>query len=314
MGRMAPIVIEENTMRKIVIGAVLSVVALAAPAYAGLNVFACEPEWAALANEIGGDKVSVYAATTGAQDPHQIQARPSLIAKARSADITVCDGAELEIGWLPMILQQSGNSKIATGQPGAFEATGYVRLLEQPTRLDRAEGDIHAAGNPHIQTDPRMIVPVAKALAARFAQLDGADAQIFASREAEFEKKWNAALAKWTVQAAPLKGVNIVVQHHAWIYMENWLGLHEIVPLEPKPGVPPSSGYLAQVLQKLQATPAKFAIRAAYEDDRPSAFISEHARIPAVTLPFTVGGTEQAKDLFSLYQDTINRLLAGLKK
>src|SRR5205814_5945138 len=121
--------------------------ALATPAYANLSVFACEPEWGALSTELGGDKVSVYNATTGQQDPHQIQARPSLISKARQADITVCDGAELEIGWLPLILQQAGNSKIATGQPGAFDATTYVRLLEQPSRLDRAEGDTHAAGD-----------------------------------------------------------------------------------------------------------------------------------------------------------------------
>jgi len=301
-------------MRKILFGAALAGLAFATPASANLSIFACEPEWGALSSELGGDKVSVYNATTGAQDPHQIQARPSLIAKARTADITVCDGAELEIGWLPMILQQAGNSKIAVGQPGAFDATNYVRLLEQPSRLDRAEGDIHAAGNPHIQTDPRMILPVAKALAARFAQVDSANATYYAGREADFEKRWTAAIAKWTAQAAPLKGVNIAVQHHAWIYMENWLGLHEVVPLEPKPGVPPSSGYLAEVLQKLQATPAKFTIRAAYEDDRPSAFISEHANIPAVVLPFTVGGTDGAKDLFSLYQDTVNRLLAGLKK
>ena len=301
-------------MRKILFGAALAGLAFATPASANLSIFACEPEWGALSSELGGDKVSVYNATTGAQDPHQIQARPSLIAKARTADITVCDGAELEIGWLPMILQQAGNSKIAVGQPGAFDATNYVRLLEQPSRLDRAEGDIHAAGNPHIQTDPRMMLPVAKALAARFAQVDSANAAYYAGREADFEKRWTAAIAKWTAQAAPLKGVNIAVQHHAWIYMENWLGLHEVVPLEPKPGVPPSSGYLAEVLQKLQATPAKFTIRAAYEDDRPSAFISEHANIPAVVLPFTVGGTDGAKDLFSLYQDTVNRLLAGLKK
>ena len=301
-------------MRRILIGAALSALALSTPAHANLNVFACEPEWGALSHEIGGDKVSIYTATTGAQDPHQIQARPSLIAKARTADITVCDGAELEIGWLPMILQQAGNEKIAVGQPGAFDTTNYVRLLEQPSRLDRAEGDIHAAGNPHIQTDPRMIPPVAKALAARFSQLDGANAAYYASRLDDFNKRWSVALAKWTAQAAPLKGINIAVQHHAWIYMENWLGLHEVVPLEPKPGVPPSSGYLAEVLQKLQATPAKFTIRAAYEDDRPSTFISEHANIPAVVLPFTVGGTDGAKDLFGLYDDTINRLLAGLKK
>jgi zinc/manganese transport system substrate-binding protein len=296
------------------LGAALLAALAATPAYANLSVFACEPEWGALAKEIGGDKVSIYTATTGAQDPHQIQARPSLIAKARSADITVCTGAELEIGWLPMIVQQADNAKIQPGQPGAFEATRFVRLLEQPTSLDRAQGDIHAAGNPHIQTDPRMMLPVAKALAARFAQLDPADAQAYAAHAADFEKRWNAAIAKWTAEAAPLKGIDIAVQHHAWIYMEIWLGLHEVVPLEPKPGVPPSSGYLAQVLQRLQQQPAKFVIRAAYEDDRPSEFIAEKAGIPAIVLPFTVGGTGEAKDLFALYDDTIHRLLGGLKK
>ncbi|HEY8949883.1 MAG TPA: zinc ABC transporter substrate-binding protein [Rhizomicrobium sp.] len=301
-------------MRKLLIGAALLAGLAATPAYANLSVFACEPEWGALSTEIGGDKVDVYTATTGQQDPHQIQARPSLIAKARGADVTVCDGAELEIGWLPMIIQQSNNSKIAPGQPGSFEATRYVHLLEQPTSLDRAQGDIHAAGNPHIQTDPRMMLPVAKALAARFAQLDGANAAYYQSREADFEKRWTAAVAKWTAEAAPLKGTAIAVQHHAWIYMENWLGLHEVVPLEPKPGVPPSSGYLAEVLQKLQAQPVKFVIRAAYEDDRPSEFIASKANIPAIALPFTVGGTDNAKDLFSLYEDTIHLMLGGLKK
>ena len=301
-------------MRKILLGLGLLAGLAATPAYANLSIFACEPEWGALSTEIGGDKVSIYTATTGGQDPHQIQARPSLIAKARGADLTVCEGAELEIGWLPMIVQQADNAKIAANQPGSFEATRYVHLLEQPTALDRAQGDIHAAGNPHIQTDPRMMIPVAKALAARFAQLDGGNAAYYQGREADFEKRWTAALAKWSAEAAPLKGTPIAVQHHAWIYMENWLGLHEVVPLEPKPGVPPSSGYLAEVLQKLQQQPVKFIIRAAYEDDRPSQFVSEKAGVPAIALPFTVGGDEQAKDLFSLYDDTVTRLLGGLKK
>ena len=301
-------------MRTSIFGAALAAVAFATPAYANLSVFACEPEWGALSTEIGGDKVSVYTATTGAQDPHQIQARPSLIARARGADVAVCDGAELEIGWMPMIVQQADNSKLAAGQPGAFDATSFVHLLEQPTALDRAQGDIHAAGNPHIQTDPHMMIPVAKALAARFAQLDPPNAAYYQGRDADFEKRMTAAIAKWTAEAAPLKGQPIAVQHHAWIYLERWLGLKEVVPLEPKPGVPPSSGYLAEVLQKLQATPVKFVIRAAYEDDRPAAFVSEKAGIPAVVLPFTVGGDDQSKDLFSLYDDTINRLLAGLKK
>jgi zinc/manganese transport system substrate-binding protein len=300
-------------MRETIIGAALLMLAGIAPAYANLNVFACEPEWGALASEIGGDKVSVYTATTGQQDPHQIQARPSLIAKMRNADILVCTGAELEIGWLPMLESQASNAKIQPGSPGAFFATSFVNLLETPAALDRAQGDIHAAGNPHIQTDPRNILIVARALGERFAQLDSANAATYAVRLAEFTARFQAAIAKWQAKAAPLRGIPIAVQHMSWIYLENWLGLKRIIPLEPKPGVPPSSGYLAQVVETLQKTPAKMTIRAAYEDERPSEFISKKTGIPAVVLPFTVGGTDGAKDLFGLYDDTIARLLAGLK-
>jgi len=300
-------------MRKSIIAALLLACGAASPAYANLNVFACEPEWAALATEIGGDKVSVYSATTGGQDPHQVQARPSLIAKARSADISVCTGAELEIGWLPAIVAQSANQKLRPGAPSAVEAASFINLLEVPSRLDRAEGDIHAAGNPHIQTNPANILAVAKPLAARFAELDPANAQTYAARVADFTMRWQAAMAKWQMQAAPLKGVPIAVEHQSWIYLENWLGLKRVIALEPKPGVPPSSGYLAQVVDTLQKNPAKMVIRAAYEDERPSLFIADKAHIPSVTLPYTVGGTEAAKNLFSLYDDTINRLLAATK-
>ncbi|MDB5441341.1 MAG: periplasmic solute-binding protein [Caulobacteraceae bacterium] len=286
----------------------------ASPASAALKVFACEPEWGALSEEIGGKNVQVTVATTGGQDPHQIQARPSLISQARAADMTVCTGAELEIGWLPMIITQSANKKITPGAPGVFQPTDYVALLEKPSSLDRANGDVHAGGNPHIQTDPRNMLPVGKALADRFAQLDAANAAAYQSGYAAFASKWNANLARWQTQAAPLKGTPIVVQHTDWVYLENWLGLKRIVALEPKPGVPASSGYLAQVLQTLQKTPAKLAIHAAYEDGRSSDFIAQKAGIPNVTLPYTVGGDSQAKDLTSLYDDTVNRLLSALKK
>src|SRR6185436_15574371 len=229
-------------MRNWIIGAILASVAAATPAKANLNVFACEPEWAALSTELGGDKVSVYTATTGGQDPHQVQARPGLIARARNADISVCTGAELEIAWLPAIVQQTANPKIRPGAPGAFEASSFVTLAEVPTRLDRAEGDIHAQGNPHIQTNPNNILTVAKPLAERFAQLDPANAQVYTSRLADFTTRWQAALAKWQAQATPLRGVPIAVEHLSWRYMEDWLGLKRIVALEPKPGVPPSAG------------------------------------------------------------------------
>lgn len=298
--------------RSLLLAALLAV-GVSTPCWA-MNVFACEPEWAALATEIGGPKVTTYTATTALQDPHQIQARPSLIAKARSADIAVCTGSELEIGWLPQILTQSANKKIAPGAPGSFEASRYVTMLERPARLDRAEGDIHAGGNPHIQTDPRVMIPVGKAMSERFAQIDPANAAYYRQRYAAFAVKWQAALDRWQARAAPLRGQPIAVQHKTWIYLETWLGLKRVVALEPKPGVPASSGYLAQVLQVLGKTPVKMVIRAGYEDGRSSDFVSQRAKIPAVVLPYTIGGTPGAKDLYSLYDDTITRLLGAVGK
>src|SRR5438045_2997858 len=198
-------------------------VALVSPvASAALSIFATVPEWGALAQELGGDKVKVYTATNALQDPHHVEARPSLIARARGADLVVATGAELEVGWLPLVIQQAGNPKIRPGQRGYFEATSYVSLLGKPTRLDRAEGDVHPAGDPHIQTDPRNIARVAGELAARMAELDPSNAALYQSRHKQFADRWSAAIAKWEKQAAPLKGATIVVQHKAFTYLEAW--------------------------------------------------------------------------------------------
>ncbi len=300
-----------STLFKLLGAALLS--AFAHNSIAALNVLACEPEWGALARELGGDKVSVYDATTALQDPHRIEAKPSLIAQARKADLLVCTGAELEIGWLPILLRQSGNAAIQPGKPGNFEAAHAVRMLEIPARLDRAEGDIHPGGNPHIQTDPRNIALVAEGLARRLAEVDAANAGFYQQRYSDFARRWQDALKRWSAQAAPLKGVGIVVQHRAFPYLANWLGLQEVASLEPKPGVEPSSAHLAAVLEQLKAKPARMVIRAAYNQDRPSRWIAEHAQIAAVELPFTVGGSAEARDLFGLFDDTVNRLLAALK-
>src|SRR5689334_12127423 len=150
-------------------------------AAAALSIFACEPEWGALATELTGDKANVYVATTALQDPHRIEARPSLIARTRSADLLVCTGLELEVGWLPVLLQQSGNTKIAAGQPGNFQAGPLVPRLDVPVKLDRSEGDIHPGGNPHVQLDPRNIAKVAAALTQRLAQLDPPNAAFYQS-------------------------------------------------------------------------------------------------------------------------------------
>jgi zinc/manganese transport system substrate-binding protein len=284
---------------------------LASPAHAALHVLACEPEWGALAQELGGSLVDVTLATTALQDPHQIQAKPSLIARARNADLVVCTGAELEIGWLPVLLQQSGNAKVQPGQPGNFAAADVVRKLDVPGQLDRSQGDVHAAGNPHIQTDPRNIAQVAAALGARLQQVDPAHAAQYVQRQADFTQRWQQAIGRWTAQAAPLKGAPVVSQHKAFVYLYDWLGLKEVAVLEPKPGVEPTASHLQAVLAALKITPARMVLYAAYQDPRPSEWLSKNAGIPAVKVAFTVGGTEGAKDLFALFDDTLARLLAA---
>ncbi len=297
-------------MKKIL--AILSLL-LANPAHAALNIFACEPEWAALVQQLAGDKASLYTATTALQDPHRIEARPSLIAKARRANLVVCTGAELEMAWLPVVLRESGNNTVQPGSTGYFEAASAVHMLEVPTHLDRGEGDVHTMGNPHIQTDPRNFLPVADALSKRLMQLDPANAKDYQQRLASFTQQWRAAIAKWEQQAVPLKGVAVVVQHKGFPYLSGWLGLKEVATLEPKPGMEPSAAHLSQVLDTLQQHPARMVLRAAYQEARPSEWIAQRAHIAAVELPYTVGGSDGAKDLYGLFDDTIARLLKGMQ-
>ena len=286
---------------------------LSFPAHAALNIFACEPEWAALAQELAGDKADIHTATSALQDPHHVQARPSLIARARRAQLVVCTGAELEAGWLPIILREAGNPDIAPGRPGNFEAAHYVQMLEVPGRLDRADGDVHASGNPHIQLDARNFLPIAKALSARMSELDPANAAHYGARLQDFTRNWQTALKHWESLAAPLKGQPVLVQHRAYPYLQAWLGFKQVGELEPKPGMEPSAAYLSQVLAQLQQHPARMVIRAAYQDGKPSQWIAERARLNAVVIPFSVGGDDAANNLYSFFDDTIAHLLGGLK-
>jgi zinc/manganese transport system substrate-binding protein len=279
-------------------------------ALAQLNVLACEPEWGALVKELAGDRANVYVATTALQDPHHIEARPSLIARARRADLVACTGAELEVGWLPLVQRQSGNPGIQVGQPGFFEAARYVTTLEVPQRLDRAEGDVHPGGNPHIHLGPHNIEKVAAALGKRLSQLDRAGASHYEARMNAFLQRWRQAIAKWEKAAAPLKGMPIVVHHKNFSYLNAWLGLKELGELEPKPGLPPTASHLSELLVRLRQEPARAVLRTAYEDPQAAEWLSSRAGIPVVVLPFTVGGNDKATDLFALYDDTLSRLLA----
>ena len=282
-------------------------------AHADLKVFATVPEWGALAEALGGNKVSVYVATTGLQDPHRIQARPSLIARARSANLVIATGAGLEDGWLPTVQREANNPEILNNRPGYLAASQYVRMLEVPAVVDRTMGDVHAEGNPHIQTDPRNLLPIARALSARMAQLDPENTGFYQSQLEAFTQSWQGNLQRWQKQAAPLRGVKVWYQHDGYPYMNAWLGLNPVGVLEPRPGVEPSSRQLAEVLQRQQSLQGRMVIASAYMNDAPSKWLSDKANIPVVVLPFTVGGNEQVKTLSALYDDTLQRLLAALK-
>lgn len=284
-------------------------VVTALPARADLKIFACEPEWGALAAEIAGDRADVFVASTAFQDVHHIQARPSLIARVRSADLVICTGAGLEEGWLPALLRRGNNRKVLPGSPGYFLAADYVQMLSVPVMLDRSAGDVHPEGNPHIQLDPRNFVPVTEALRERLVKLDGDNAAVYQRRSEEFLQRWATAINAWERRAAPLKNMPTVVYHDAWVYLNHWLDLDQLAELEPKPGVPPTSGHLSTLLKHMQDKPAQAIIRAPYKPARSADWLHERTGIPVLVLPYTVGGNPQAKDLFGLFDSTLSLLL-----
>lgn len=286
--------------------------AFAAPAEAGLRVFSCEPEWGALLTELAGDAVDVSVATSALQDVHAIEARPSLIARVRRADLLVCSGADLEIGWLPALVKQAGNARLSGG-PGVFMAAEQVSTLERPSQLDRAAGDVHPQGNPHVQMDPNRVLTIANALAARLAELDPGNAATYTQRLADFSARWQTAIKGWEAKAAGLRGRKVVVHHASWVYLLTWLGIEQVGALEPKPGVPPTSAHLAGLIASARSEQAFAILVAAYQDPKAAQWLSARTDIPVVVLPFTVGGDERAKDLFGLYDSTLDKLLAVAK-
>ncbi len=276
---------------------------------AQINVFACEPEWAALTRSLGGEMVKVYSATTAQQDPHHIQARPSLIAKVRRAELLVCTGAELEIGWLPLLLRKSGNANIQPGQAGHFMAADQISLLEKPTVLDRSLGDIHAAGNPHFHLDPYRILKIAEELAVTLATVDPANSALYQKNWLNFTREWNQAISQWEQRAQPLRGKRVVVSHNSWVYLEQWLGLKKVATLESKPGIPPSSSHLSKVLTKLKHNPADMILYADYQNDKSARWLSQKSGLPTVGLPFSV----TAKEDLSQWFDRLLELLLSIK-
>lgn len=289
----------------ILMGVMVAVASMRANA---LEVFACEPEWASLATEIGGERLDITVATTAFQDPHRLEARPSLIAAIRRADLLVCTGAELEVGWLPLLLRRSGNRQVQVGAEGYFLAADYVRKLEVPTTIDRSQGDVHPQGNPHVHLDPGNIERIAEAMAERLASLDPAGSATYQERLAGFRSRWAEATDRWETRGEALAGLRLVSNHRAFSYLADWLDIEMVATLEPKPGIPPSSSHLAALLEQLTPNPPAAVVRTPYANEKPSLWLAERLGVPGFELPYTVGGAEGVDDLFDLFEVTLARL------
>jgi zinc/manganese transport system substrate-binding protein len=238
---------------------------MAGPA-AAFTVFACEPEWAALTRVMLPD-ARVHVATHSLQDPHHIEARPALIAQLRQADLAVCTGASLEAGWLPKLLQRSGNAKV---QDVLF-ASDHVNMIDpQPGAIGTPwAGDVHAEGNPHVHLDPRNLLLVANALAARLQVQIPTQKEAIEKRRVAFEVRWKSQLTQWQQRAIPLRGRQVAAQHTTFGYLWDWLGIKQTADLEPTPGMAPTPGHLQRLLSGLQAKPPMAVVVAGYQDSRP---------------------------------------------
>src|SRR5216110_3729613 len=228
----------------------LALVACAFAAQAKLNVVATLPDFGSLAREIGGDKVNVTVLAKATEDPHFVDARPSFVVSMRSADVLIDGGAELELGWLPPLLQNARNPKIEIGKPGRVQASQGIRLMNVPTNVTRAAGDVHALGNPHFMSDPIIAKAVAQHIAQSFSGVDAANAGFYEANYKKFEAAINAKLQEWGAAMLPFKGQSVVAYHDSWVYFAHRFGVNIDTFLEPKPGIPPSPSHLAEVIEK----------------------------------------------------------------
>ncbi|MGV3740750.1 MAG: metal ABC transporter solute-binding protein, Zn/Mn family [Burkholderiaceae bacterium] len=285
--------------------------ALSAPASA-FTVFACEPEWAALTRELMPD-ARIHTATHARQDPHHIEARPALIAQLRSADLAVCTGASLEVGWLSALQERSGNAKVQNGAPGMFYAAAHVELIDPrpDANGNPFSGDVHAEGNPHVQLDPRNLLKIAAALSERLQKLAPSEAQQIGQRHARFEASWKQRIQEWEKRAVPLRGQNVIAQHSVFGYLWNWLDMKQTADLEPKPGMAPTPGHLQRLLQILQPQPPIAVVTASYQDQRAARWLAGQLgnQVPLLSLPATVEDDRAPAALAQWYDRLLDQLL-----
>lgn len=300
---------------------VLSVVvlsALLAPApsaqAAGLKVVTSTEDLAALSREVGGDKISVESIAKGYQDPHFVEAKPSFILKLHSADLLVVVGRELEIGWLPPLLQQSRNEKIQPGSRGYLDASLNVKILDIPQgQITRAMGDVHPMGNPHYWLDPGNGRRIAQAIQAKLTELQPGDGPYFAQRFADFDKRLGEAEKGWDAAMAPFKGTKVVTYHRSWPNFVERFGLDVIGYVEPKPGIPPSPQHTIDLIGEMKKVKATVILVEPYFDLKTPQSVARETGAKVVVLAPSVGGVKEAADYIQLFSYNVNLIVGALK-
>lgn len=287
--------------------------AAATLAEAKLNVVATLPDFAALAQEVGGDKVSIITLAKPTEDPHFVDARPSFVVSLRNADVLIDGGAELEIGWLPPLLQNARNPKIENGQPGRVVASQGIRLMNVPTNVTRAAGDVHVLGNPHFTTDPIIAKAIAQHIAQAFSTVDSANAPAYQANSKKFEATINAKLQEWGTAMLPFKGQHIVAYHDSWPYFAHRFGVNIDIFLEPKPGIPPSPSHLAEVINEIKAQHIKAIIVEPFQDRKVAERVATESGAKVVDFAQFPGGLPGTDRYPNLIDKLVSNLVAALK-
>lgn len=285
----------DKKMNKTLLTFSAAVLLLPFSAFAKLNVVATTPDFGAIAHEIGGDKIELVTLAKPTEDPHFVDAKPSFIVKLNHADALIEGGAELEVGWLPPLLEGSRNSKLEAGKPGHISAAEGISLLEVPSALDRSKGDIHASGNPHYMTDPANGKIVAEHIANSFCQLDPKNCDFFKANLKQFEDKLDAKMVEWQKLLAPDKAKPVVTYHNYWIYFARRFGLPMEIYLEPKPGIPPTPAHLAEVITQMKAENIKVIAVQPYQNRKTAETVASHTGAIVVDFPSFPGGTPETQ-------------------
>jgi zinc/manganese transport system substrate-binding protein len=292
--------------------ALIAAAASAGSASAQIRVVATTPDLGSVAKEIGGDKVSVVALAKPTEDPHYVDAKPSHIVTLNRADALIEGGAELELGWLPPLLENSRNSKISAGAPGRIVASDGVKMLEIPTSFDRSKGDVHSLGNPHFMIDPVTVRIIARNIAGHFAQIDPKNAATYNGNLTRFNTKLDAKYAEWQKQLAPYRGARIVTYHKDFVYLGDRFGLTIVDELEPKPGIAPSPAHLAQVIGKMKATNAKVILVQPFQNRKTAETVARQTGATVLDVPQQPGAVPNTNTYFDMMDHLVSTLAGGL--